>query len=110
MRYHAEELRYERVRILEKEAFFTCDRIQEDSVPEGLYQYEVRHDDEGLGNPVQISRGILVNFYGSLLCREKLEDEETQGTIYISEEDWSWMSDKSITLDEVRRKGTEEHL
>lgn len=110
MRYHAEELRYERVRILEKEAFFTCDRIQEDSVPEGLYQYEVRHDDEGLGNPVQISRGILVNFYGSLLCREKLEDEETQGTIYISEEDWSWMSDKSITLDEVRRKETEEHL
>lgn len=110
MRYHAEELRYERVRILEKEAFFTCDRIQGDSVPEGLYQYEVRHDDEGLGNPVQIARGILVNFYGSLLCREKLEDIETQGTIYISEADWHWMSDKSSTLDEVRRKETEEPL
>ena len=110
MRYHAEELRYERVRIFEKEAFFTCDRIQGDSVSEGLYQYEVRHDDDGFGNPVQIAKGILVNFYGSLLCREKLEDEDTQGTIYISEKDWSWMSDKSITLDEVRRKETEEHL
>ena len=104
MRYHAEELRYERVRIFEKEAFFNCDRIQGASVPEGLYQYEVRHDDEGLGNPVQIARGILVNFYGSLLCREKLEDVETQGTIYISEADWHWMSDKSSTLDELLDK------
>ena len=104
MRYHAEELHYERVRIFEKEAFFNCDRIQGASVPEGLYQYEVRHDDEGLGNPVQIARGILVNFYGSLLFREKLEDIETQGTIYISEADWHWMSDKSSTLDELLDK------
>ena len=110
MRYHAEELRYERVRIFEKEAFFNCDRIQGASVPEGLYQYEVRHDDEGLGNPVQIARGILVNFYGSLLFREKLEDIETQGTIYISEADWHWMSDRSITLDELLRKEKEEPL
>ena len=92
MRYHAEELRYERVRIFEKEAFFTCDRIQEDSVPEGLYQYEVRHDDDGFGNPVQIA------------------DEETQGSIYLSEEDWCWTADRSITLDEVLRRETEEHL
>lgn len=104
MRYHAQELRYERVRIFEKEAFFTCDRIQRDSVPQGLYQYEVRHDDEGLGDPVQIARGILVNFWGSLLCREQLEDEETQGTIYLSEADWHWMSDKSSTLDELLDK------
>ena len=110
MRYCADELHYERVRILEKEAFFTCDRIQEDSVPEGLYQYEVRHDDDGLGYPVQIARGILVNFYGSLLCREQLEDEETQGTIYLLEEDWCWMSDRSITLDELLGEGEEEHL
>ena len=109
MRYHAEELRYERVRIFEKEAFFTCDRIQEDSVPEGLYQYEVRHDDDGFGNPVQIARGILVNFYGSLLCRDKLEDEKKQGSIYLSEEDWCCMSDRSITLDELLRKETKEH-
>ena len=102
MRYHAEELRYERVRIFEKEAFFTCDRIQGDSVSEGLYQY-------GFGNPVQIAKGILVNFYGSLLCRDKLEDEETQGSIYLSEEDWCWMSDRSITLDELLRKETKEH-
>ena len=109
MRYCADELHYERVRILEKEAFFTCDRIQRDSVPEGLYQYEVRHDDDGFGNPVQIAKGILVNFYGSLLCRDKLEDEETQGSIYLSEEDWCWTADRSITLDELLRKETKEH-
>ena len=82
---------------------------QGDSVSEGLYQYEVRHDDDGFGNPVQIAKGILVNFYGSLLCRDKLEDEETQGSIYLSEEDWCWMSDRSITLDELLRKETKEH-
>ena len=66
-------------------------------------------DDDGFGNPVQIAKGILVNFYGSLLCRDKLEDEETQGSIYLSEEDWCWMSDRSITLDELLRKETKEH-
>lgn len=104
MRYHAKELRYDRVTIFGKEAFFACERIQRDSVPEGLYQYEVRHDDEGRGVPVQIARGILVNFYGSLLCRENLEDEETHPYIDFSEDDWCWISDQCVTLDELLKK------
>lgn len=78
MRYHAEELRYEKVKIAGTEAFFSDDRIQRDSVPEGLYQYEVRHDDDGLGEPAEIAKGILVNFYGTLLCTERLEEVESQ--------------------------------
>lgn len=110
MRYHAKELRYDRVTIFGKEAFFACERIQRDSVPEGLYQYEVRHDDEGRGVPVQIARGIWVNYFGTLLCKEKLEEVETHGTMYILDEDLRWMPDRSRTLEEWLRKENEEHI
>lgn len=56
MRYHAGESRYEKVNIAGTEAFFTDDRIQRDSVPEGLYQYEVRHDDDGLASRYRLQR------------------------------------------------------
>ena len=73
MRYQANELRYEQVTVLEKEAIFTELRVLRDSVPQGFSCYEVRHDDECQGNPVEIAKGILVNFYGTLLVQESLE-------------------------------------
>lgn len=57
MRYQADELRYEQVTVLEKEAIFTDLRVLRDSVPKGFSCYEVRHDDESQGNPVEIARG-----------------------------------------------------
>lgn len=47
MRYLADELYYEQIKIFGKEALFSDVRIQRESVPEELIQYEVRHDDEG---------------------------------------------------------------
>lgn len=37
MGYKADELSYERVQVFGKIAFFTNERIQKESVPEGLY-------------------------------------------------------------------------
>ena len=56
MRYQANELRYEQITVLEKEAIFTELRVLRDSVPKGFSCYEVRHDDEGWGNPVEIAK------------------------------------------------------
>ena len=72
MRYSGDGLYYEKVIVLGYQALFTNERIKRDTVPDGWYLYEVRHDDECQGIPCEIARRILVNFWGSLLMRDKL--------------------------------------
>ena len=100
MRYQANELHYEQVTVLEKEAIFTDLRVSRDSVPKGFSCYEVRHDDESQGNPVEIARGILVNFYGTLLVQGNLEQE---GYCFLEEDDWYYSGESSFTLEEYRK-------
>ena len=103
MRYQADELRYEQVTVLEKEAIFTDLRVLRDSVPKGFSCYEVRHDDESQGNPVEIARGILVNFYGTLLVQGSLERVEKEGYCFLEEDDWNDSGERSFTLEEYRK-------
>ena len=103
MRYQADELRYEQVTVLEKEAIFTELRVLRDSVPKGFSCYEVRHDDESQGNPVEIARGILVNFYGTLLVQGSLEQVEKEGYCFLEEDDWYYSGESSFTLQEYRK-------
>lgn len=83
MRYKVDELHYERVRIFGKTGFFTNERIQRDSVPEGFYQYEVRHDDCCQGIPCEVAKGILVNFWGTLLMTEELLKWRNMGAFIL---------------------------
>lgn len=52
---------YERVIVLGQPMLFSCLRIDRSTVPKGMYLYEVRHDDDQQGDPVQIGQWILVN-------------------------------------------------
>ena len=103
MRYQANELRYEQVTVLEKEAIFTELRVLRDSVPKGFSCYEIRHDDECQGNPVEIAKGILVNFYGTLLVQGSLERVEKEGYCFLEEDDWNDSGERSFTLEEYRK-------
>ena len=44
MRYPSDELYYEQVTVSGHTALFTNERIKRDTVPDGWYLYEVRHD------------------------------------------------------------------
>lgn len=54
MRVNAMTEKFEDVTVLGHPMLFTCARVDRDTVPEGLYMYEVRHDDDQQGDPVQI--------------------------------------------------------
>lgn len=58
---------FEEVTVLGRPMLFTNSRIDRDTVPKGLYLYEVRHDDDQQGCPVEIAPRILVNHWGTLL-------------------------------------------
>ena len=110
MRYSGDGLYYEKVIVLGYQALFTNERIKRDTGPDGWYLYEVRHDDECKGIPCEIARGILVNFWGSLLMRDKLSEIEKEGYLYISEEDWIDDSAGYYLLSEYLEKGESEHM
>lgn len=52
---------FEEVTVLGKPMLFTPCRIERGTVPQGLYMYEVRHDDDCRGDPVQIAKWVMVN-------------------------------------------------
>ncbi len=62
-----------------KRFLFTEDRIKNEDVPEGLFKYEIRHSDDDDTIPVEITDLVFVNFFGTLIGPEPIEnwDEQT---------------------------------
>lgn len=65
-------------------------RIDEESVPEGKYFYEVRHDEEDWGFPCQIKKRILTNFYGTVISDVELP-LDSDGSIELEEGDFEYL-------------------
>ena len=110
MRYRVEDLRYEEVNVAGYRVFFTNERTDSDTVPDGWHQYEVRHDDECLGIPVEISKKILVNFWGTILTREEVRDIENGGKIYLGLGEWRVTGERSYNWGECMKEGELEHM
>lgn len=71
-RYNAMNESFEEVTIFDKPALFTPLRVDRSTVPKGYHLYEIRHDDDSKGDPVQIARNILVNHWGSLITHDEI--------------------------------------
>lgn len=103
-RYDAGREHFSEIRVLGKPALFHDMRIDRSSVPKGLYLYEVRHDDDGLGDPVQIAKGIMVNHFGSILTREPIR-LSLDGYLDIEpEKDWDYGEGNTLTAEEFMKK------
>ena len=91
MTFNAMIERYEEITVCGKPALFTSIRIKRDTVPDGLYAYDVRHDDECRGIPCEIAPFIMVNHWGTIILAEPLELPD-DGRRYIDEEmDWNYL-------------------
>lgn len=71
-RYDARKETFEEIEIFDTLALFSSGRIQRESVPKGFYCYEVRHDDECMGIPCELSSHVLVNFWGTVISKVSL--------------------------------------
>ena len=85
MTFNAMTERYEEITICGKPALFTSIRIKRDTIPDGLYAYDVRHDDECRGIPCEIAPFVMVNHWGTIILAEPLELPD-DGRRYIDEE------------------------
>ena len=103
-RYDAEPELFSEIQVLGKPALFHDMRIERSSVPKGLYLYEVRHDDDGFGNPVQIAKGIMVNHFGSILTRSPIKLPPGGCLDIDPEKDWDYGEGNSLTVNEFMEK------
>lgn len=69
---------------------FSDIRIDRDTIPEGRYQYEVAGDDDSGGDPARVQSGVMVNFFGTLICNEPLPIGE-DGVLWLMDGDFKWL-------------------
>lgn len=101
---NAMEQQYQEIRVLGKPALFHDMHLERDTVPRGLYLYEVRHDDDCIGDPVQIARGIMVNHYGSIITREPIKLPQDGYLDIEPEKDWNFAGGDCRTVKEFQEK------
>ena len=77
MTFHAMTEHYEEITVCGRPALFTGIRIRRDTVPDGLYAYDVRHDDECRGIPCEIAPFVMVNHWGTIILAEPLDLPDT---------------------------------
>ena len=69
---------------------FSDMRIDGSTVPEGKFQYEVAGDDESGEEPVRVQLGVLVNFFGTLICDKQLPID-AEGILWLKDDDFVWL-------------------
>lgn len=100
--------KFEEVTVFDQPMIFTCLRIDRETVPKGVYLYEVQHDSNCQGIPVQIAEYILVNHWGTLLTSRpiRLNTHPASGKRYRlldPKRDWNYEG-LSTTLQEYLKK------
>lgn len=87
VRYDYNRERWQKVEVKGIPCLFSDIRIDRRTVPEGKYMYEVADACDGI--PCRMRQGILVNFYGTIICDQTFQPDEGD-TVYLDDEDWNF--------------------
>ena len=105
MRKNANEIIFDEIIVLGTPALFTDWRVDRVSVPCDLKMYVVRLADVVWGDPCQLARGILVDFYGTILTLQPLALPACGYLNFDSGKDWGYIDDNPCaTVAEFRSK------
>lgn len=96
-----------------KKMYFIDERIHaRHRIPEFNY-YELRHTDSDFSKPCEITRGVLVNFFGTVATRHQLSEfaenkPDTNDVIYILDDEVDREFDKAWQIDFFGKEVTED--
>lgn len=96
--------RFEKILLYKRPVLFTPLRIRNDAVPEGIYKYEVRHDDECTGEIVEITHGIFVNHWGTILSDHQLRLGPSGRRDIDESKDIRYLNEPPVTVNEYLRE------
>lgn len=93
--FSSKELVFEGFEILGQQGLFTNLRVKRDSLPEGIYAYDLRDCCDG--EICEMRPHVMVNHWGTVLLKNKIEEAEYG--LEINEDDYSYTG-VSMTLSE----------
>ena len=82
-----------------KPVLFTDEHIRQNTVPEDMFVYELRHDQEG--EPKSVEMRVNIFFYGAILMSEPL-DVDYDRHIDLKPGDVHFMDGELTTLEKYR--------
>lgn len=88
MGYDARTLQYEGFELFGRDVLFTGARIDRDTLPRGIYAYDLRHGDDD-GMPCTLGKHVVVNHFGTVLTNRPFSLPK-EGYRRIGEEDYSF--------------------
>lgn len=88
--FYTKNEKYEVVTVFDIPMLFTCERIDHKTIPEELFVYEVRHDDDCQGIPCEINKYIFVNHWGTLISNRPFPTVENGKPVFLDEDDWNY--------------------
>ena len=104
MKEKANQLDYDLIEILDKTMLITSLRIDRETLPEGLYCYDLRHGDDGTA--CTLENAVLVNHFGTVISKEPCD---FNGKTFIEIEDsLNFLSVPSISLQDYMAKTVNE--
>ena len=98
MKVNAQEESFELMELFGKTVLFTNMRVDRSTVPEGLYVYELR-DEDCTGDICEIKPFIMVNHWGTIICKEPIELDTKWKSKFVDEGDYCYLGD-TAKLDE----------
>lgn len=90
---------YEAITLFDKPALLTSSRVKRDTLPEGLYCYDLRGSDDDPGRPAVLEASVRVNHAGTIITSEPIELPET-GYIELGEEGLGFLDGEDVSLRE----------
>ncbi|MCI8868610.1 MAG: hypothetical protein HFE61_10895 [Anaerotignum sp.] len=96
---------FELVEIDGVEALFTNARLDRDTVPEGLYCYDVRETDGFSGIPATLERYVMANHWGTVLSKQEFPMEN--GYYGVKEDGFNYLGEM-VTLEEYMQETQEQ--
>ena len=92
------EKKFMQIKLFNKPVLFTYMRIDKKDLPKNIHKYEVRSDDEGIGIMCELSKHVLVNFWGTVLSNKPIQLNEHGFLIIDEEKDVQYLNKPSITI------------
>ena len=82
----ANDEQYQEIELFDKPGLFSNGRIARDTLPEGVYCYDLRGSDYDPGDPIYVEDRVGVNHAGSVILAEPL-DLSKEGYLRLTEEE-----------------------
>ena len=82
----ANDEKYQEIELFDKPGLFSNGRITRDTLPEGVYCYDLRGSDYDPGDPIYVEDRVGVNHAGSVILAEPL-DLSKEGYLRLTEEE-----------------------